>query len=79
MIIHPKMFDKHLILCYNAEVFADVAELADAPDLGSGAHGVQVQVLSSAPLWVFLKDLSSNRTLFLFVNLLFYIKETLIF
>ena len=28
--------------------FADVAELADAPDLGSGAHGVQVQVLSSA-------------------------------
>jgi hypothetical protein len=30
-------------------------------------------------LWVFLKDLSSNRTLFLFVNLLFYIKETLIF
>ena len=30
-------------LCY-----ADVAELADAPDLGSGTYGVQVQVLSSA-------------------------------
>ena len=30
-------------------VNADVAELADAPDLGSGATGVQVQVLSSAP------------------------------
>ena len=27
---------------------ADVAELADAPDLGSGVHDVQVQVLSSA-------------------------------
>ena len=30
-------------------MYADVAELADAPDLGSGAPGVQVQVLSSAP------------------------------
>ena len=29
--------------------YADVAELADAPDLGSGADGVQVRVLSSAP------------------------------
>ena len=29
-------------------ICADVAELADAPDLGSGAFGVQVQVLSSA-------------------------------
>ena len=28
--------------------YADVAELADAPDLGSGVHDVQVQVLSSA-------------------------------
>ncbi len=26
-----------------------MAELADAPDLGSGAFGVQVQVLLSAP------------------------------
>ena len=29
--------------------YADVAELADAPDLGSGVYDVQVQVLSSAP------------------------------
>ena len=28
---------------------ADVMKLADMPDLGSGASGVQVQVLSSAP------------------------------
>ena len=28
--------------------YADVAELADAPDLGSGVYDVQVQVLSSA-------------------------------
>ena len=27
---------------------ADMAELADAPDLGSGVHDVQVQVLLSA-------------------------------
>ena len=27
---------------------AGVAELADAPDLGSGVHDVQVQVLSPA-------------------------------
>ena len=29
--------------------YADVAELADAPDLGSGVPDVQVQVLSGAP------------------------------
>lgn len=29
-------------------LFADVAELADALDLGSSVHDVQVQVLSSA-------------------------------
>ena len=28
---------------------ADMAELADAPDLGSGVYDVQVQVLLSAP------------------------------
>ena len=28
---------------------ADVVELADTPDLGSGVYDVQVQVLSSAP------------------------------
>ena len=31
-------------------MFADVAELADALDLGSSVSDVQVQVLSSAPL-----------------------------
>ena len=30
------------------ETYADVAELADAPDLGSGVPDVQVQVLSPA-------------------------------
>ncbi len=30
-------------------MFAGVAELADAPDLGSGGNPVQVQVLSPAP------------------------------
>ena len=30
--------------------YADVAELADAPDLGSGVPDVQVQVLSPAGL-----------------------------
>ena len=31
-------------------IFAGVAELADAPDLGSGGTPVQVQVLSPAPI-----------------------------
>ena len=31
-------------------IYADVAELADAPDLGSGAYGVGVRLPSSAPL-----------------------------
>ena len=34
---------------YNQLRYADVVKLADTPDLGSGASGVQVQVLSSAP------------------------------
>lgn len=29
-------------------IIADMAELADAPDLGSGVFDVQVQILSSA-------------------------------
>ena len=32
----------------NALLYADVAELADALDLGSSVYDVQVQVLSSA-------------------------------
>ena len=46
-MIHERVI---LTRCY-----ADVAELADAPDLGSGVHDVQVQVLSSA--WI--RDFSS--------------------
>ena len=34
--------------CLFIVYLADVAELADAPDLGSGVYDVQVQVLSSA-------------------------------
>ena len=34
----------HILMYY-----AGVAELADAPDLGSGGNTVQVQVLSPAP------------------------------
>ena len=36
------------LFSFKVETNADVAELADAPDLGSGVHDVQVQVLSSA-------------------------------
>lgn len=35
---------------YNFSRYAGVAELADAPDLGSGAFGVGVRVPSPAPL-----------------------------
>ena len=44
-MIHERVI---LTRCY-----ADVAELADAPDLGSGVPDVQVQVLSSAGLETF--------------------------
>ena len=40
--------------------YADVAELADALDLGSSVYDVQVQVLSSAPYRVFLQDLKGS-------------------
>ena len=33
---------------WQEDIYADMAELADAPDLGSGVHDVQVQVLLSA-------------------------------
>ena len=32
-----------------SSIHAPVAELVDAPDLGSGVHDVQVRVLSGAP------------------------------
>ena len=44
--------------CYN-NINAGVAELADAPDLGSGISDVQVQVLSPAPR---KKPLLSTKT-----------------
>ena len=44
-MIHERVI---LTRCY-----ADVAELADAPDLGSGVPDVQVQVLSSAGVETF--------------------------
>ena len=40
---------KTLVIFLKQYRFADMAELADAPDLGSGVHDVQVQVLLSAP------------------------------
>ena len=43
------VIDKSLDLCLNI-LNAAMAELADAPDLGSGIFDVQVQVLSSAPI-----------------------------
>ena len=39
---------KTLVIFLKQYRFADMAELADAPDLGSGVHDVQVQVLLSA-------------------------------
>ena len=44
------LFSFNIICC------ADMAELADAPDLGSGVYDVQVQVLLSA-LDIFRKAL----------------------
>ncbi len=53
-----------------AVLYADVAELADVQDLGSCVHDVQVRPLSSAPLRVFLYDLSiSMRTLVFYVGI----------
>ena len=43
--------------------YADVAELADAPDLGSGVPDVQVQVLSPA-----VKDVDFIGIFFAFLS-----------
>lgn len=41
---------QHLAICNKSSIiFAGVAELADAPDLGSGVFDVGVQVPSPAP------------------------------
>ena len=45
--------------------YADVAELADAPDLGSGVYDVGVQVPSSAPNFVRGTKHSSAHILFI--------------
>ena len=49
--------------CTDVRIFvAGVAELADAPDLGSGVYDVKVQVLSPAPsfLKLFLVKLNTR-------------------
>ena len=47
------MLDRKIVICYNMRVernmYAGVAELADAPDLGSGVYDVGVRGLSPAP------------------------------
>ena len=47
-----KTIDNSTYLCYNIFccLFAPVAELADALDLGSSVPDVKVQVLSGAPI-----------------------------
>ena len=54
---------------------ADVAELADAPDLGSGVFDVQVQVLSSAPVEIQRagQDESSSCSRFFFCVIRLYV------
>ena len=59
-----KLYKRHMVdsskpsicACFHTISFAGVAELADAPDLGSGGLSMQVQVLSPAP-----KKYSRNR------------------
>ena len=47
--------DFYVLICYTIiGIYAGMAELADAPDLGSGVSDVQVQVLLPAPWRVFL-------------------------
>ena len=47
-------------------LFAGVAELADAQDLGSCAPGVQVQLLSPAPLELSIVD-TKISAIFLYI------------
>lgn len=51
IILHYALFILHYYR------FAAVAELADAPDLGSGVNDVGVQVPLAAPYRVFLQNL----------------------
>ena len=50
MAIELLMFNSRCIVSY----YADMAELADAPDLGSGVYDVQVQLLLSALFQLFV-------------------------
>ena len=59
------------IVLYKGTKYADVAELADAPDLGSGISDVQVQVLSSAP-----NKKAVKRPLFCFIRMAIWISHT---
>ena len=45
---NPRCFISGNLIRFPLFLHADMAELADAPDLGSGVHDVQVQVLLSA-------------------------------
>ena len=53
-------------------VYADMAELADAPDLGSGVTDVQVQVLLSALEATIVENIAFVA-FFLFVDKRIYI------
>ena len=54
-----------------SSIHAPVAELVDAPDLGSGVYDVQVRVLSGAQLIVKITEYSRKTK--------FFIKKTKIF
>ena len=62
MMIRGKTFKclKNIAAEHPQEKRAGVAELVDAPDLGSGAYGVGVRVPSPAPLSTRLEQ-SSGR------------------
>ena len=54
-----------LLFGFENLISAPVAELADAPDLGSGVPDVKVQVLSGAPIWVFMRYFGYPNSRFL--------------
>ena len=58
MVIYHLLMHK---IVYGISKYAGVAELADAPDLGSGVPDVQVQVLSPALVdKSYIKDFKGN-------------------
>ena len=50
LTVDKRVSHKYNIVCRQVTVYADVAELADALDLGSSVDDVGVQVPSSAPI-----------------------------